>query len=231
MRAPLSLILALALATAAPAAAETARTITVTGQGNALAVPDMATILLGVVTEAPNAGEAIGQNSRAMAGVLDRLRALGVAERDMQTSDFSVNPVYQYNQTPGAEPTIRGFTARNMLTLRVRDLARLGEVLDEVARDGANSFGGLNFGMQDPDAAENDARRAAMADARARAELFAGAGGVTLGRVLSISEASFGAPPMPMFARADMAMNESVPVAAGEMQLSASVTVVYEIAE
>lgn len=232
MRFPLPLILALAVSTAAPAlAAEAGRTITVTGQGTALAVPDMATISLGVVTEAPGAREAIDANSRAMAGVIDRLRSLGVEERDMQTSDFSVNPVYQRVQTPGAEPTILGFTARNMLTLRVRELSRLGEVLDEVARDGANSFSGLSFGMQDPGASEDAAREAAMEDARDRALLYARAAGVELGPVQSISEVGFAQPPMP-FARAEMAMaSDAVPVAAGEMELSATVTVVYAIGE
>ena len=151
MRVLLPLTLALSLAATA-LAAETAipRTITVTGEGTAITVPDMATIRMGVVTEAPGAREAIDQNSRAMAAVIERLLALGIDERDMQTSDYAVNPVYSRSQAQGAEPVIRGFTARNMLTLRVRELARLGEVLDEVARDGANSFGGLSFGMQDP---------------------------------------------------------------------------------
>jgi uncharacterized protein YggE len=206
------------------------RTITVIGEGRADVQPDMATVQLGVVTEAPGAREAIDTNSRAMAAVLDRLKAAGIEDRDLQTSNFSVDPRWgrQVDNTP---PKVTGFVAQNMLSVRVRDLDRLGAVLDEVARDGANSFNGLSFGLQDPSEAQNAARRDAVAKARALAALYAEAAGVTLGPLLSLSESGGGGYPMPM-ARAEMAMaSDAVPVAAGEVSLSARVTLVYAIAD
>ena len=110
------------------------RRLTVTGTGLVEAVPDMATVQLGVSSEALGAREAIDGNSRAMAAVLERLQAAEIEERDIQTSNFTVSPRYDYNRQTGEAPRVVGFIAQNMVTVRVRDLARLGEILDAVAQ-------------------------------------------------------------------------------------------------
>ncbi len=206
------------------------RHLTVTGVGLVEVVPDMATVRLGVTSEARGAREAIDENSRAMAAVLERLRAAEIEDRDIQTSNFSVSPRYDYNRQSGEAPRITGFVAQNMVAIRVRDLDRLGAILDEVARDGANSFNGLSFGLQDRTPAEDAARLAAVDEARRKAELYAGAAGVSLGPVVTLSE-SVGASPQPMMmAEQSMrAASDAVPVAAGELAVSARVTIVYAI--
>lgn len=205
------------------------RRITVVGDGSVDTPPDMATISLGVVTEARGAREAIDENSRAMEAVLGRLRAAGIEERDLQTAGFSVSPRFDYSSRP--QPAeITGFVAQNTLTVRIRDLSRLGGILDEVARDGANSFQGLSFGLREPGPAEDAAREAAVAEARRKAELYAAAAGVTLGDLMRLSEESFGGPQPMMMAQAEMRMSsDEVPVAAGEVTVSARVTLVYAI--
>ena len=225
MKLLLTLFAALAFSTAG--VAETA-TITVQGEGRVAVVPDMATVRLGVLTEAPGAREAIDSNSRAMDGVMERLSGLGIEPRDLQTSGFSVQPRWNRTET-GQTSEIAAFVARNMLIVRVRDLDRLGEVLDAVARDGANAFEGLQFGLSRPGPHEAQARRRAVTDARQKAALYADAAGVALGPLVKLTEAGSARPPMPM-ARAEMAMaSDAVPVAPGELTVSAGVTLVYEI--
>ena len=216
----------LALPLAGPALAETpVPMITVTGEGVTEATPDLATLVIGVTTQGKTAAEAMGANSTALTAVLTRLTAAGIAPRDLQTSNLSLNPNWTGYDT--STPTISGYVASNMLTVRVRALDNLGAVLDAAVADGANTLNGLTFGLADPAPAMNEARKEAVADARARAELLATAAGVKLGKILSISEAQAMMAPMPMFkAEADAA---SVPVAGGELGLTASVTVLYEI--
>ncbi|MEM0948229.1 MAG: SIMPL domain-containing protein [Pseudomonadota bacterium] len=202
--------------------------MTVSGEGRVTVEPDMATVRLGVVTEARGARQAIDENSRAMADVLERLAGLGIEARDLQTADFSVQPRWSRTET-GGRSQIEGFSARNLLVVRVRDLARLGDVLDAVASDGANAFDAIQFGLSDPAPLHAKARRAAVDDAKAKAELYADAAGVALGPLISLSEAGGTRPPMPV-ARAEMAMaSDAVPVAAGELTVSARVTLVYEM--
>ncbi|MDU8943080.1 SIMPL domain-containing protein [Ovoidimarina sediminis] len=214
-------------------AQEAERRLTVTGEGRIEAVPDMATISLGVTAEARTAGEAIRANSRAMDAVLERLRAAGIEDRDLQTSNFSVHPRWERANSSNAAPRIAGFVAQNMLTVRVRDLSVLGETLDAVAQDGANSFSGLSFGLQDPEPVRDQARVAAVAEARRKAALLAEAAGVTLGPLLSIDEADGGGrPPIMMeMAEARMSSADAVPVAAGELSMTARIRLVYAIGE
>lgn len=206
------------------------RRLTVTGTGLIEVAPDMATVSLGVTNDARSAREAIDDNARAMAGVLDRLRAAEIEDRDIQTSNFSVSPRFDYNRQSGEAPRITGFIAQNTVTVRVRDLERLGGILDEVARDGANSFNGLRFDLQDRGPVEDAAREAAVAEARRKADLYAAAAGVTLGAVMTLSESGGASPqPMMMAEQAMRASSDAVPVAAGELTVSARVTIVYAI--
>lgn len=210
------------------AASETAPALmTVTGEGEAVAVPDMASLSLGVATRGTTAAKALGANSTALAAVLAQLAADGIAPRDIQTSGLSVSPRYDYSDQ--GEGRLLGYDAHNMVTVRVRDLARLGVVIDAAFAAGANEFNGLSFSFADDRSAVDAARRAAVADARARAELYAEAAGVSLGRIVTITEAAAGNAPQPMALRAAPMAAPPVPIAAGELSLGAQITVVYEI--
>lgn len=227
----LSTVLALPMAGAARAEAPFPQ-ITVTGEAAVQAVPDMATVSLGVTTLADTAAEAMAANSAALAQVIERLKAAGIAPRDLQTASLSLNPNwsgYDSSSNPAAQ-TITGYTASNQLSIRVRALDTLGAVLDAAITDGANTLNGISFELSQPRPVQDEARKAATEDARARAELLATAAGVKLGRVISISEGGGYGGPVPMFKAAD-AMASPVPVEAGEIGLNASVTVVFEIVQ
>lgn len=223
----LSLFLVLALS--ATVAAQEERTISVTGRGEVAAAPDMAVIALGVVEEADTARAAMDAASASAAAMLARLREIGIAERDIQTSELRLSPVWS---TPkeGQQRQIVGFQAANQLTLRVRDLSGLGAVLDAVVSDGANRFGGLRFTMADPAPLMEDARRRAVEDATARARTLAQAAGVPLGRVVTISEHGGGGPRPVMMEAARSDMAGAPPVAPGEIELSVEVSMVFGIA-
>lgn len=235
--------LSLALAAAAPLAAraqEAAKpreaTIVVTGEGTAEMAPDMALIDLGVVKDAKTAREALDANSAAMTEILAALKDAGIEDRDLQTSGFSINPQYQYPQSSTGEnppPVLLGFQVANSVTLRVRDLARLGEILDKAVTLGANQGGGIRFVNDKPDTAVSAARRKAVENAMAKAKELTDAAGVGLGRVLEISETSYRAEPMPMMRAVakDYAAAGAVPVAAGENSYSVVVNVTFALGD
>lgn len=227
----LTLATALALPLAAPVPAQTAAqppasTITVTGTGTVQAAPDLATLMIGVTTQGDTAAAALGLNSDAVAAVIARLTESGVEARDMQTSNLSINPNWTSFDGSTA-PTISGYVATNLLTVRVRDLGGLGAVLDAAVADGANTLNGLTFGLSQPEPALNEARKAAVADARAKAELLVAAAGLKLGRVVAITESGAWTDPQPMFR--DVAA--APPVVGGELAATANVTVQYEMTE
>ena len=204
------------------------RQITVSGTGQVVAAPDMATITLGVTNEAAEAAQAMARTSSSVRHILDRLEALGLAERDVQTQRLSLNPVWSNrNDSAGQRARITGFVAANTVRVRVRALTDLGTILDAVIADGANDFNGLQFSVQDSSPLITAARRAAVGDAMARAALLADAAGVTLGPILSMSEQ--GGTPRPM--ALSQARAESVPIAAGEITVAASVLMVFAIAD
>jgi hypothetical protein len=223
------MLLAASLIAGAALAEEGAR-ITITGEGRVAAVPDMATVTLGVSAEAPTARAAMDETSAGVAALMATLAEAGIEPRDVQTSGLFLNPVWT-QPTSGAEPPrITGFSAANTVTVRVRAIEGLGGVLDGVLDAGANTFQGLSFGLQDPEPRLDEARQAAVADARRKAELIATAAGVTLGEVVSIAEDQGMASPAPMF-RMEAAMADAVPVAAGETLVTARVTIVWEIGD
>lgn len=220
------------LVLAVPAASDPVpRQITVTGEGLVDAQPDLATLTLGVTNEATEAQAAMAATSDAVARVLERLTAMGIEAHDVQTQRFSLNPVWSNRGNSGSDPAkITGFTASNMVMVRVRDLDALGQVLDAVISDGANDFNGLRFGVQNSNPLQNEARAAAVKDGIAKATLLAEAAGVTLGPVVSISDHGGGGP-RPMMMEMAAARDSSVPIAAGEVTLSASVSMVFTIAD
>ncbi len=233
MRVLSAVFLTAALALPGLALAETApvpATITVTGEGTVTAAPDLATISLGVTTQGATAGAAMDANTAALTAVLERVKAAGVEGRDIQTSTLNLNPNWS-NSDGSSMPVIQGYVATNMVQIRVRDLPKLGGVLDAAVTDGANTLNGISFGLAEPEPALDEARKEAVAAARARAELLTTAAGVGLGRVLSISEGGGYAPPMPMY-RMEAAMADApVPVEGGEVGVTASVTITWEIAQ
>ena len=209
--------------------------INVTAEGRVDIAPDMAVLGLTVTREAETARQALDANSSAMKKVLAALQAQGIAERDLQTSNFSIQPKYVY---PPAKPSgerkprlIVGYTVRNSLTVRVRDIGKVGAILDKSVTLGVNEGGNISFTNADPSTAINQARTKAMHEAIAKANTLASAAGVKVGRILDISEQSFQPRPMPM-ARAEMAMAmsaDAVPVAAGESTYRVSVNVSFAI--
>ncbi len=209
-------------------AVDAAGTITVTGSATISVVPDMATVSLGVTTAGDTAAAAMAANTEAVSAVIARLIVAKVADRDMQTSSLSVNPNWVQNAS-GDGQVIKGYIASNQLTVRIRALETTGSVLDAAVTDGANTLNGVTFGLQDQRPTEDAARQQAVADAVARATLLATAAGEKLGPVESITEDGAQQPfPMATFSKADAA---AVPVAAGEVGVSASVTIVWKLAQ
>lgn len=227
--------MALAATTGAPAAmaqALPAPHIAVIGEGEVALAPDMAVLGLAVISEEETARAALDANNEAMARVLAAMIEFGVAERDLRTFGFSVNPRYSSakSSTDRQEPRIVGYRVHNSLTVRVRDLAKLGAIIDRSVSLGVNEGGNITFTNDDPSAAITEARTNAMADAIARAKTLTEAAGVELGKVLSINEQSFRPQPMPM-ARAELAMraSDAVPVAAGENTYRVQVNVTFAL--
>ncbi len=220
-------VLAPALAPAPVRAAEFQRQITVTGEGRVATAPDMATITLGVTHQAKEARRAMDATSDATGKMLDRLTGLGIAPRDMQTSNLTLNPIWSNRSTSmSGSSEITGFVAANTVFVRLRDLRSLGAVMDAVIDDGANNFNGLRFSLQNPDPLIDKARTLAVADALARAKLLTTAAGVRLGAVLSMAEHGSGRPQM---LEMSAARGGDVPVAAGEVSVSATVSMVFAI--
>ena len=226
---PLLLAATLSLGPLAPALAETTPTLTVTGTGTVETTPDLAIVSLGVTTTGPTATAAMSANTEALSAVIVRLKAAGVEDRDIQTSNLSLNPNWVMNAT-GTASEVQGYIASNMVTLRVRDLSSTGAVLDAAIADGANALNGLSFGLQDPRPHQDEARRRAVADAMAIATLLSEAAGTKLGPILSMQEGSTYQPgPSPMFR--SMAEAAPVPVEAGAIDIAASVTLVFSLGE
>lgn len=217
-------------------AREGARLISVVGEGVVHAAPDMATIEAGVVSEAATAGEALAANSEAMQRILDALKSGGLEARDLQTSGFSVEP--RYSQPPrdhdGSEPfvpKIVGYSVRNELTVKLRDLAKVGALLDQVIALGANSVSGPTFTIADPTPQEDAARRSAMHDALRKGRLYAEAAGVTLGPIFRIQEGGAEWPqPVPYAAMAREAAGP-VPIEGGEISFRAQVSVTWQLGD
>jgi uncharacterized protein YggE len=208
---------------------ETVRSITVTGEGTATSPPDMAEINIGVMTQAATAAQALTANNEAARSIMNVLKTQQIADKDVQTSQFSIHPVFAPQTRNGEEPRVTGYQVTNQVHVRVRNLPSLGSVLDAVVQAGSNQIHGVNFGIDNKEGVLNQARNRAIQDARARAELYAHAAGVKLGKVLSIQESGASAPPPRPMMR--MAMAESVPIATGEQELSASVSVTFELAD
>ncbi len=222
----LPLSLALAALIALPAWAADPHTIAMTGHGEARGRPDIAQIQAGVTTIAPTAAAALAANNSRMNAVFAALKKLGVPDRNVQTSGFSVFPQY----TDGNNNNLRrlnGYQVSNTVSVKLEDIGRTGPALDALVAAGANQMNGISFDIAKPEPLLDQARADAVADARHRAAVYAKAAGISLGSIQSISEHGASAPPRPMYRMAMMA--DAAPVAPGEQTLSADVTMVWEI--
>ncbi|WP_260923772.1 SIMPL domain-containing protein [Novosphingobium sp. 9] len=212
--------------------------LTINAEGSSTRTPDMASFSSGVTTQGKTASEALTANARKMSQVIAALKRAGVADRDVQTSNLNLSPVYSQpaRNADGSyqanERTIVGYEATNTVSVRQRDLAAMGKVIDALVTAGANQIDGPNFQLSEPDAAQDEARLDAMKAAAARAKLYAGAAGLHVVRVISISESGGGSPVAPMMfvRKAAMDAAPSTPVAAGELETRVNVTVQYELA-
>ena len=206
-------------------------TLTVSASGDVARAPDMATITLGVQTEAKTASEAMSQNASKMEGVYAALAAAGIAERDMQTSNLSLQPRYDYSNRDGSPPKVTGYTASNQVTVKVRNLDNLGQTLDAIVADGGNTISGLSFGLQDASEARDEARRNAIKTAMSRAELYAAEAGYSVARIVTINETSSDrGGPVPMMAmRAES--DSSTQISGGEVGYQVQVNVTFELAK
>lgn len=211
---------------------EAPRTITITGEGEVNAAPDIAYVETGVVTEGKTAAEALSANTKAMNDVFKGLGEAGIEKKDMQTSQFSVYPVYEQvknDDNRPQTPKIGGYRVQNQLTVTVRDLTKLGGILDKVVSLGSNQLSGIRFSIDKPDTLVDEARKDAVKNALQKAKLYAGAAGVSLGEIMSISENGTSMP-QPVYMKSYAAMERAdVPVASGEQTLTASVTLVIKI--
>ncbi len=209
--------------------------VAVTGEGIARLAPDMAVVTLTVLRQEKTADAALDANNTAMTDVLAAMETEGIAPRDLQTSNFAIDPQFVYprqNDNTPVEPQIVGYRVSNTLTIRVRDLTKLGVILDRAVDLGVNQGGQIRFTNDDPSAALTEARKKAVSDAIDKAQTLTQAAGVSLGRITAIDERQRRAQPMPMM-RAERAVaaapGGSVPVASGENQYTVTVDVTFEL--
>lgn len=203
------------------------RTIAMGGHGEVKAVPNQVQVTAGVNTSAPTAAGALAANTTRMKGVFAALTRLGIPDRNIQTENFSVSPQYT-NGGDNQPPRLTGYQVSNQVSVRLEDVGKLGTALDALVTSGANQMNGVSFSIKDTSALLTTAREQAVADARARAETYARAAGVTLGPIQSISEG--GEVPRPVYKAVFMARAAGpVPMAAGEESVAADVSIVWEI--
>jgi len=226
-----------ASALASPAAAQqTSITQTIAGTrldinatGEVGRVPDVAVISAGVVSRASTATAALSDSADRMSRVLAALKAAGVADRDVQTSNVSLNPEYRYPQDQA--PQLVGYTASNNVTIRFRDIRNAGKILDALVKQGANQINGPTLMIDKPEEALDEARAKAVAVGRARADLYARSLGMRVVRVVTVNESGGYAPPPPMpvammAARGERDQTKIVP---GEQKLEVNLAMTFEL--
>ena len=203
------------------------RTITVSATGTAEAEPDQARITSGVTTEAPSAREALAGNNEAMNKVVSELKTKGIDAKDIQTASFNVAPVIDYKD--GQPPKVTGYRVSNEVVVLVRDLGKLGTVLDDLVTAGANQIQGLSFEVSKAETLKDEARKEAIANALRRAKLLAAAAGAEVGQVLQISEETSSDGPVPYAAPRFAKAQGSVPIERGTSTLEARVTTTWAL--
>jgi uncharacterized protein len=221
----------LCLALLAPLSAQAAdpvRTITVSGEGQAMAAPNQAELSAGVAALAPTASAALAQNARSMTTVFAALKKLGVPDRSIQTSNFSVQPQYADNPRGNGTSRITGYLVSNQVDVTLDDTRKLGPALDALVAAGANQINSVGFSIKDQDDLKEKARKAAIADARKRAQTYVEAAGASLGAVITINE-NGSSMPVPLFRAMAVGAAPATPIATGELSMTANVTVTFEL--
>jgi uncharacterized protein len=209
------------------------RWIEVTGEASVNAAPDFARVTLGVTTTGKDAREAAAANAKEVNALITALKGNGVASVDIQTSSLSISPQFSNpGQGSTGEPSINGYSVSNMVTVTVRDIARLGSLIDEAVEAGANAMYSIAYGENDPGALLDKARPMAVADAKRKAEIYAGAAGAKIGPLVRLSDqAGAQPPPFPRAAYARAASAAPTPIEPGEDRLTVSVTARFELTE
>ncbi|RCK76746.1 MAG: Protein of unknown function DUF541 [Anaerolineae bacterium] len=211
-----------------PAASTQPRTLSVTGSGKSYLVPDIAYIYIGVHTENPEASKAVAENTSRSQKVTEALKKFNIAAKDIQTTNFSIYPQQQFDSQGKVTGVL--YVVDNTVYVALRDLTKIGDLLDAVVNAGANTISGISFDVEDKTAALAEARAAAVADAQKQAEELAKAAGLTLGEIMSIS--TFTSTPYPIYdgrGGGGAAMQAAVPIAPGQTVLQVDVSVVYEL--
>ncbi|HMM07629.1 MAG TPA: SIMPL domain-containing protein [Paracoccus solventivorans] len=202
-------------------------TIDVQGEGRTNVAPDLATVSIGVTTQAETAAQAMADNATRQSAIIEVLRAQGIAPEDLQTQGLNLSPMQDYSRE-GQPPLITGYQAQNIVTARVRDIPQLGALLDAMVEAGATDVRGISFTREDAAAAEDEARAAAVVEARRRAEVIAQAAGMVLGPLQSLTDATRSGGPRPMeMMMARAADAQSTPIEAGQLTITAAVTGVW----
>ena len=220
------------LAAVSPALAEGGkmpRIISLSGHGEVRTTPDIAFVTTGVVTQGATAAEALAANTKAMTDLFAALKDAGIEDKDAQTSNFSVQPRYDYSNNQA--PKMVGYDVSNNVTVKLRKVDTLGALLDKMVQSGSNQISGISFDVSKPEDKLDEARKLATQDATRKAKLYAEAMGLQLGGVVQVSEGGSAQPPAPVL-RGKVMMAEAaapVPVAAGEQVIAADVNVIWEI--
>jgi uncharacterized protein len=221
---------------AAPAAAPQAaagdqpekRTISLAASGIVKTTPDMVEISTGVNSEAPSARAALDKNTEAMSKVVEGLKNEGIEAKDIQTANFSIGPVYEQN-TDGKPPVVTGYRVTNQVRITVHDTGKLGAILDKVVSLGANQIDSIEFGVSEPEALKDEARKLALKNVTDNAKLYTEAAGVGLGQILTITEEETSYQPVFREAAAPMAAAKAVPIEAGTASVEVRVRVTWEL--
>lgn len=225
--------LLLSAATMNPAFAEDnklIRTISLTGHGEVRVAPDLAIVTMGVLSSTTTAQDALAANTKAMTDLMAALKAADIEAKDIQTSNFSVNPRYDYGQNNGQPPKLTGYDVSNNVAVIVHKIGSIGDLLDKAVTSGSNQINGISFSIANPQAAMDEARKKAVTDAKRKAELYVAATSVTLGNVISLSEGGDNyQPPMPMQSKMMAADSSPVPIAQGEQVISVDINISWEI--
>ncbi|SNZ20813.1 SIMPL domain-containing protein [Cohaesibacter gelatinilyticus] len=215
------------------AAEQQAGTISINGTGMVEMTPDLAIISAGVHSRSKTTKQALADNNSKMAALFSTLEEAGIDKKDMQTSNFNIHPEMRYpRKGENKPPMIVGYNVNNQLTVKIRDLAKIGTVLTALVEAGANNMSGLRFDVSNKKSKLEEARKAALADAKAKANLYATELGVKIKRLKSLSESGGYNAPRPMMmkaARMEMAMDAPVPVAEGSLSLSINVNTTWEL--
>ena len=217
---------------AAPAAAQSptlaGTTLTLAVEAEVSRPPDLVEVSGGVVTAAPTAAAAMAENASRMSAVVAAIRKAGVADRDVQTASLNLQPQYKYANNEA--PQLIGYQASNTVNIRLRKPDEVGRILDTLVSVGANRIDGPNFRVENADAALDDARTKAVAKGRARADLYARAAGLRVKRIVAITEQGTPDPrPRPMMMASAKMEADSTPVSPGEVQLTVSLAMVFEL--